>query len=49
MTPQMGVCLYPCGGVTCASMAMGGIPPESQLSWLSGRLLKIIPVKIDTS
>jgi hypothetical protein len=32
MAPQMGVCLYPCGGATCAPMAMGGIPPESQLS-----------------
>jgi hypothetical protein len=31
------VCLYPCGGAACAPTAMGGISPESQFSWLSGR------------
>jgi hypothetical protein len=51
MAPQMAVCLYPCGGATCAPMAMGGIPPESQVSWLSGRLLimsfwlRLLPVR----
>jgi hypothetical protein len=39
MSPLMGVCLCPCGGGTCAPMAMGGTPPESQLSWRSGRYL----------
>jgi hypothetical protein len=39
MAPQMGVCLHPCGLLICALMAMGGIPAESQLSWLSGRHL----------
>jgi hypothetical protein len=28
------VCLYPCGDATCAPIATGGIPPESQLNWL---------------
>jgi hypothetical protein len=31
------VCLYPCEGAACAPTAMGGIPPESQFSWLSAR------------
>jgi hypothetical protein len=41
MDPKTEDCLYPWGGgvAACAPMAMGGIPPESQFSWLSGRSL----------
>jgi hypothetical protein len=33
----MGVCLYSREGATFAPMAIGGTPPQSQLSWLSHR------------
>jgi hypothetical protein len=39
MDPKTEISLYPCGGAACAPMAMGGIPPESQLSRFSGRYL----------
>jgi hypothetical protein len=39
MAPETGVCLYPCGDATFAPMAIGDIPPESQLNWLSGKHL----------
>jgi hypothetical protein len=39
MAPETEVCLYPCGDATCAPMAVGVIPPESQLNWLSGKHL----------
>jgi hypothetical protein len=39
MAPETEGCLYAYGGGACAPMAMGGIPPESQFSWLSGSYL----------
>jgi hypothetical protein len=39
MAPETEGCLYACGGGADAPMAMGGIPPESQFSWLSGSYL----------
>jgi hypothetical protein len=39
MDLETGVCLCPCGDVTCAPIATGGIPPESQLNWLSNDYL----------
>jgi hypothetical protein len=39
MAPETKGCLYAYGGGACAPMAMGGIPPESQFSWLSGSYL----------
>jgi hypothetical protein len=39
MTPETEGCLYAHGGRASAPMAMGGIPPESQFSWLSGSYL----------
>jgi hypothetical protein len=35
MEPNTKVCPRPCGGMACAPMAMGGIPPESQFSFLA--------------
>jgi hypothetical protein len=42
MDPKTEVCLYPFGVAAGGPIAMGGIPPESQFSWLSGRYL-IVP------
>jgi hypothetical protein len=39
MAPKTEGCLYPCWGGACDPMAMGGIPPEAQFCWLSGRYL----------
>jgi hypothetical protein len=39
MAPETEGCLYAYGGGASAAMAMGGIPPESQFSWLSGSYL----------
>jgi hypothetical protein len=41
MAPESESCLYPFGGGACDPMAMGGIPPESQFSWLH---LSLTPV-----
>jgi hypothetical protein len=32
-------CLNPCGGHIGAQVAVNSIPPEPQLSWLSGRYM----------
>jgi hypothetical protein len=39
MAPETEGCLYAYGGGASAPMAMGGISPEPQFSWLSGRYL----------
>jgi hypothetical protein len=39
MEPEMEGCLYPCGGAISAQVAVNSIPPEPQLSWLSGRYI----------
>jgi hypothetical protein len=39
VAPETEGCLYAYGGGASAPMAMAGIPPESQFSWLSGSYL----------